>query len=247
MKNRNKLPVFDLFGAGVIIAAMAVLMCCDPFGMNRKIADALRLNFPIFTREPKLLVCASVYIGSFLAKSAAVVFMALLVMARRVEPDEHLAVRAPDMRSWRGFIIPFVIIAAAVRMYYSSDPLVPNLPIRLVFSESMFLGSALVVFSILIVAPVTEEIIFRGYFFDVFKRSFGAGTSVFMTSVLFALAHGPQTDFDPLNFGIIFAIGIFFGFIRERSGSVVGPMILHCLYNLTFILVGVIFYFILGY
>jgi len=188
-----------------------------------------------------------VYIGSFLAKAAAVILIALLVMARKVGLEENLAVRAPGTQSWRGAIIPFVIIAACLRMYYSFDPLVQNLPIRMVFSQSMALGSALVVFSLVVVAPITEEIIFRGYFFDVFKRSFGPGASIFLTTALFALAHGPQSGFDPMNLGVIFAIGLFFGIMRERTGSLVAPIVLHGLYNLVYVVVGAVFYLILGY
>jgi len=236
-----------LFEAGLIIAVMTALMCCDPFGMNRKIAESLRLNFPVFTKEPKLLVYACVYIGSFLAKSAAIILIGVLLAAQRVGLERNLAVRTPHSGSWRSLIIPFIVVSAAVRAYYSTDPLVPNLPIRLVFSESMFLGSALVVLSLIFVAPVTEEIIFRGYFFDVFKRSFGANTSIFLTTVLFTLAHGPQMEFDPMNLGIIFAIGLFFGIMREKAGSVAAPIVLHGLYNLVYIAVGVCYYLILGY
>lgn len=248
MKNDGLKSSFaDLTGLIVLIAAMACLMYYDPFAINRRIADFLRLKFVIFTKEPRLLFYTYMYVGSFIAKAAAVLLIIILLIARRTTLDENLALKAPSSEGWRVFIVPFTVMAVAIRTYYSTNPLVPNLPTRLVFPEAMVLGNIIIILSVLFIAPVTEELIFRGYIFDVIKRSFGAIPSILFTSALFAFAHFPKMDFELLDIGIIFTLGLAFAILRHRTGSIVVPIFFHFLYNLVYVALGAFYYFTLGY
>ena len=236
-----------LLEAVLIIALITALLAFDPFKIIFNIISFLRFRFLIFTKEPRLLFYTYAYIGSILAKTIAIFFIIVLALAHRLSLNENLGVKMPVSRNWRDYVIPFALIAAILRLYYSWNPLVPNLPVRLVFPEASAYGTILITFSIIFIAPLTEEVIFRGYFFDVFKRNFGQTASVVITSVLFAAAHAPQMEFDLTGVGTIFLIGLFLGFLRKKFDSVLIPVLFHGLYNSVYIVVGTLNYLIVGY
>jgi membrane protease YdiL (CAAX protease family) len=82
-----------------------------------------------------------------------------------------------------------------------------------------------------VVAPVVEETIFRGYLYPLFARSFGIGPGVVLTGTLFGLMHGTQLGW---TWGIVFlliVVGVIFTFARARTGTVVASFLLHLGYN----------------
>ena len=243
----RKFPILDLLGLALLITIMATLMYQDPFRINYKILNFLRLKYAIFTREPKLLFYATAYIGSFIAKAIAILFIAALLIFRRISGESNLNLELPKSRAWIRFLPIFIILSVGIRVYYYSDPLIPNLPIRLVFPEAMIIGNAIIIFSVLFVAPITEELIFRGYMFDVVKRSFGSYPAVLFTSIIFALAHFPRRSLEVFDIAIFFILALIFGLARYKTNSTLVPMIFHAVYNIVYVSVGVISFFMLGY
>jgi membrane protease YdiL (CAAX protease family) len=245
--SRRKIPFLDLTELALLVALMACLTCFEPFGIGHRLTDWARLRFPIFVKEPRLLLYSYIYIGSFIAKSSAIILIAALLASKRADPLARLGIRPPKSKMWRRYLAPFILLAAAVRIYLFNDPLSPNLPIRFVFPEAMIIANALIIFSSLVIAPVIEELIFRGYMYDVLERSFGALFSVFATSALFMLAHAPQLNGEPFGMGLILLLGLLLGAMRRRSGSTLIPIFYHGVYNLVFITVGAINFIIAGY
>ena len=83
-----------------------------------------------------------------------------------------------------------------------------------------------------LLAPICEELFFRGYLMGVFAR-FGRGRAVWCTALLFALAHGVDTAFLPRVL-----IGALLGDAMTRTGSILAPMLLHGCYNIAIILIN---------
>jgi membrane protease YdiL (CAAX protease family) len=84
---------------------------------------------------------------------------------------------------------------------------------------------------IVLVAPVLEELLFRGYLFKAWRHTrLGLSGTLVLTSALFALLHWGQYHWVQLAFVFVLALGL--GLAREKSGSVLLPMILHALNNL---------------
>jgi membrane protease YdiL (CAAX protease family) len=81
-----------------------------------------------------------------------------------------------------------------------------------------------------IVAPVTEELLFRGFLQRGWAASWlgGAGTIV-VTSALWAALH---QQYNWLGIFSIFLMGLLFGWVRQRSGSTTLTIMLHALNNL---------------
>lgn len=83
-----------------------------------------------------------------------------------------------------------------------------------------------------VLAPICEELFFRGYLMGVFTR-YGRGRAVLSSALLFSLAHGVDMAFLPRVL-----IGALLGDAMARTGSILAPMLLHGCYNIAIILIN---------
>ena len=103
--------------------------------------------------------------------------------------------------------------------------------------ETPFQFASLLFVSILLLfGAVGEEILFRGYGFQVIAGTFGAYQSLLPISVVFAAAHW---NAPPLGLFNTFLWGIILGFAFLRSGDLWLPIGLHFGWNVTLPLMGV--------
>ena len=79
-----------------------------------------------------------------------------------------------------------------------------------------------------VIAPLWEEFLFRGYFYGVFKRYFGSLASALLTAALFAAFHTNLASLPSL-----FALALCFTIAYEATGSLLVPIGMHALFNLT--------------
>lgn len=79
-----------------------------------------------------------------------------------------------------------------------------------------------------LVGPLAEEVLFRGWMYTSLRASFGAVAAVLVTSVLFAIAHWESTHLYALA---VFPVGLALALIRERAGSIRASFVFHALYN----------------
>ena len=86
---------------------------------------------------------------------------------------------------------------------------------------------ALNAFVVVVIAPIVEELTFRGLGFAVL-RPYGAAVAVLGTAIAFAAVHGLVDGFVPL---LVFGLAI--GFLRFKTESVYPGMIFHSFFNAT--------------
>jgi len=79
-------------------------------------------------------------------------------------------------------------------------------------------------------APVTEELFARGFLYRGWSQSFlGVPGAILLSSIVWT---GLHLQYDWFFFGEVFCIGLWFGYIRYRSGSTWLTIVLHALNNL---------------
>ena len=84
-----------------------------------------------------------------------------------------------------------------------------------------------------VVAPLAEETFFRGWLQDTLvARQPGSFAPVALGALLFALVH-PLPSFVP-----VFALGIFAGLLRRRSGGIAAGCLAHAIHNAAVLLLG---------
>ena len=93
----------------------------------------------------------------------------------------------------------------------------------------------IVLAAVVIVAPLIEEVFFRGYLFELLEKKLGGAPAVMITAILFSAVH-----FNIFTFFPILLMGGFMGWARMRTGSIVPSLVLHSMNNLAAILVVIL-------
>lgn len=83
------------------------------------------------------------------------------------------------------------------------------------------------IFTLAVLAPIWEEIFFRGFIYGALKKLCGCAVAAIVTSVFFSLIHASLYAFLP-----IFFLSLFFILLYEKSGDLRSSMGAHSLFNL---------------
>lgn len=119
--------------------------------------------------------------------------------------------------------VVFVVTKAVNAMGFEPEP-------QPVFSIFLLESRRAVVVGLLflaaVVGPVAEEIFFRGLLYGSLRGRIGIGRALLLTAFLFACLHTDAVSFVP-----IFALGLLFGWVYEKTGSLAAPAAIHVLHN----------------
>jgi len=89
-------------------------------------------------------------------------------------------------------------------------------------------GPVLLWLSAVVVSPIAEELFFRGALQTVFRGYWDSPwMAIAFSAVAFGLIHMNQPQFVPA----LALLGLVAGYLYEHTGSLVGPMVLHILFN----------------
>ncbi|HEY9869592.1 MAG TPA: type II CAAX endopeptidase family protein [Candidatus Obscuribacterales bacterium] len=136
--------------------------------------------------------------------------------------------------------VPIVIFAYLLASRFLGAQGSSNPIIALVLEaarSSNVLATVLFYVTLGVLAPFVEETLFRGFLYRTLRKNLGVGTSLFASAALFAAVHMDAGAVVPL-----FCLGWLFGFVYERTRSLLPALIAHGLWNSgTFTLVLMIF------
>ena len=91
------------------------------------------------------------------------------------------------------------------------------------------LPTALFLVLAVVMAPVAEELLFRGWIFTALRARRSAFAAIVLSSAAFAAAHNESSHLYALA---VFPVGLALGWMRERTGSIRATMLMHGSYNL---------------
>jgi membrane protease YdiL (CAAX protease family) len=92
----------------------------------------------------------------------------------------------------------------------------------------------LAVLSIVVLAPLIEETLFRGFLQSYIRKHLGSVQAIVITSACFSMFHYSAGQ-GLANLSIIlplFILSLFLGFLYEKQGSLLAPMTLHAAFNM---------------
>mgnify|MGYP001181572320 CR=1 FL=1 len=120
--------------------------------------------------------------------------------------------------------IPLLFLISFITQYvlpeYKQQEIVLNF-------KSIFLEDKRILIHVLLIAPIVEEVIFRGYMYRILKSRIPIIFAMIISSTLFSLIH-----YNVLSYILLFVLSIFLTYIYERNGSIICPIIIHSLFNL---------------
>jgi membrane protease YdiL (CAAX protease family) len=117
----------------------------------------------------------------------------------------------------------FVFIASS--QVHTSD----NMPIEEIIKNRS--NAMLLMAMAVLVAPLVEETVFRGYLYPLFAKSFGIVPGILLTGILFGLMHGAQLGWTWGVVALLMLVGVIFTFARAHTGTVLASFLLHLGYN----------------
>lgn len=117
--------------------------------------------------------------------------------------------------------------------YLISSRLVqPQTPLAEVINTTRSVNLVLIfLFLAICIAPLIEEIIFRGYFFHVFKKWIGTKRTIYLIASTFALLHVGQYWGDWMAIAMVTLLGFTLTILRAWSGTTIASVIAHYVYN----------------
>jgi uncharacterized protein len=127
------------------------------------------------------------------------------------------------------FVLGGFSLAAIVAVAESLFPPKHPLPIQTMTENPN--AALLFMLSAVLVAPIVEETIFRGYLYPVAARSLGVGLGIVLTGTLFGLLHAGQLWGGWWQIALLVIVGIVFTIARAATRTVVASYILHASYN----------------
>ena len=94
--------------------------------------------------------------------------------------------------------------------------------------QASFNWRLMAIFATVIVAPLAEELFFRGLLQSALRSYIGKPwISILISSALFMAVHGPMYQDMPSLF--VLAVGL--GYLYERTGRLLAPMVAHAVFN----------------
>src|SRR3984885_21477 len=143
--------------------------------------------------------------------------------------------QTPRAAAYLGLIFSGCMLAILVTLSSAAFKSTTKMPIEQFFQDRR---SALLLMSLgVLLAPVLEETIFRGYLYPVVARSFGVNAGIVVTGTLFGLLHASQLWGGWAQIALLVVVGIVFTYARARTHTVVASYLLHVSYN-SFLFLG---------
>lgn len=134
---------------------------------------------------------------------------------------------------WPGAAAPYVAlglgVSLVIQVVSSFLPIPKSLPIDEYF-KTTHAAWVLAVFGVL-VAPLFEELFFRGFLYPVLFRRIGYVAAMVLNSLLFALTHEGQLAHAWAPLLVLFTVGMVLTYVRARTQSVACSFLVHSGYN----------------
>ena len=150
-------------------------------------------------------------------------------LRKNISVKNYIGFREPLTREW----VKWLLILAALLFlsdavtFLLHQPIVPPFMVD-AYKTASFLPALL--FAIIIVAPIFEEIFFRGFLFQGIRYSrLGPIGAIGMTSFFWAIIH---LQYDVYGITTLFALGLLLGIARLKTGSIHLLMVMHSITSL---------------
>jgi hypothetical protein len=212
----------ELLVSIVLVANFAILLARAAF-MPRADAGAPRMTIEQMQQSSLLFVAFTVGISVFLHYRGINVWRALgfdrMALGRAIALGIGLVIA----------VVPLVAIAS-IATQRLLGPEAHEQELVTLFREttqsSDVSGVGQILLAGVVIAPLCEEFLFRGFFYAVFKRAAGAAASAAFTGALFAASHLNLAALPSL---LVLALCLTLAY--EATGTLLVPIVMHAIFN----------------
>jgi membrane protease YdiL (CAAX protease family) len=129
-----------------------------------------------------------------------------------------------------GVLLAFLVSALA---YLLHTPQVPS-PVESLMGSPALLATFGVM--AVTVAPLFEEMLFRGFIQPLLSRTFGVAAGILLTALVFGALHAPEYSLAWQYALAVSIVGAVLGWVRFASNSIIPSTIMHGSYNAVFVI-----------
>ncbi|MGB7556202.1 MAG: type II CAAX endopeptidase family protein [Candidatus Korobacteraceae bacterium] len=167
--------------------------------------------------------------GQAAAYPLVLLFMFILVRSRTPERfGKAIHWNWPGV-SAPAFFVSGIILAVVIDGLSRFLPIPKSVPMDKYFTDAA--SAYLMAIFGMTLAPLLEELFFRGLLYPVLRRAFRLSIAIMLTAAAFAAIHGTQLGYAWSPILSIFVVGIVFTVTRVRTNSVASSFLMHCGYN----------------
>jgi len=128
-------------------------------------------------------------------------------------------------------LVAGVLLALLVQLANALFP--PSEPLALDRLFTSRAAAQLIMAASLLLAPLVEEIVFRGYIYGLLERVWGAAAAVLASGLLFGSIHFPQLWPGFFQMFLLCVVGLVFSLSRAQTGNTTAAIAVHFGYNAT--------------
>jgi membrane protease YdiL (CAAX protease family) len=166
----------------------------------------------------------------------ALMFGIVMLLTRGLDRRRFLAFRRP--RSWwraagisAAVIFIVLVVSAIVALFANAEREQGLIPQHWDSSRAAQFAAFCVV--VVVIAPIVEELLFRGVGYGLLQR-FGQYPAIVIVGLAFALVHGLVA-----GFAVIAVFGAGLAFLRAKTDSIYPGMLLHASFNAMGLAIGI--------
>lgn len=170
------------------------------------------------------------------AQLLGLVFAVLILVVRRrwswrvygpVRPSARIALLAVAV-GIGGTILTYLLNALVALVFR------PEAPVEQQVLQDAMAGGRAIVLAVLVavvMAPIAEELLFRGLLFQALRRRIGLWPGALLSSAVFTLIHVEIVTSQPFALVGLFSLGVFLAWAFHRTGSLLVPVLGHAVFN----------------
>jgi len=189
------------------------------------------VNFPGTTRDRVGIIAVNLIFGQ---GSVVILIMLLLVKYRLRWKNAFGGLHDPTQTIALPILISSLILCPLMALHiisqdfvsYFGGTLTPQQAVQMVSAAENPAEIALQAFSVVFMAPIAEELLFRGVVYNSIKQIGYQRTAIAVSAILFAIVHSSWALMLPF---IVLALTLVW--LYEKTGSLFAPMVLHASFN----------------
>jgi membrane protease YdiL (CAAX protease family) len=189
----------------------------------------------------RLIGVGGVFVTLLATNTAFLLIPILRIKVLRHEPLAEIGFRADNLRRLVllgiGLGVLSLLINVALGLLFQSFGIQPDQAASYPLDQGDYGGQALFLIGAAMIAPIGEEVLFRGYVFNAIRQTFGqrrwgVPMAFVLSALLFSIVHSLAVSQGLIGLLVpIFVVGLILAWSMHTTGSLVPGIIAHAINN----------------
>jgi membrane protease YdiL (CAAX protease family) len=165
--------------------------------------------------------------GAYAGSLAFITLPLYLVVRTYRRSTGTMGFRTPRVK-WFLILLPVIPVLLLLNelVYEMTERILGQFPLDEILKEIITENPLLMGINTGVVAPIGEEVFFRGFVYTGLRRKYGVRNGILLSSLFFGLTHGI-----PWQIPYAFAAGVILAAVYEKTGSLYSPILIHIINN----------------